>query len=607
MRGSPGGGGAVTSRAPNVYRALMENLLDGVMVIGFDGSVKLANAAACRMLGLRPEEVVGRRFGEVFIQFEGFDEFTQMVLDAVQNRSGVERRVASVRIGDAVRSLSVTTSYLSAAREGGTAPMAVIAALADITEVRELRETALRRAKVIERQLGELQGAYRDIEARNAALSRMTKKVQVARVAATLFVVALFVAIGAWHVRPLDLFREAVAPPALAGIDAGEPAALHTMSVEPGVLRATLSLRGHLAPGRVVKVVSPVESHVSGVHVRYGQRVSEGVLLVDLETGQLAAEHRSAQVDHIRALEALEALEDWDNGTEMTGARRGLRRAKMALDNEERQLRRATFLLEQGLIPASEHEEARERRESRTLDFEEARRELEAAKAKGGGDARKVAQLEAENTRARLEEHERKLALAEVRAPIAGVVVAAERTGDKPLARGRPVAQGELLVSIADFERISVLTNVDEVDVGKIEAGQRAWITGPGFPDLRLEGTVTHVSSRAGGGSRGQSTPRFEIVVALERLDASGRDRLRVGMSAHVTIVVHDRPGALLVPIEAVEQRDGATWVRVIDRGTEGEGAAVEERAVELGLTTLDSVEVVEGLEAGEEIVLSRS
>ena len=105
-------------------------------------------------------------------------------------------------------------------------------------------------------------------------------------------------------------------------------------------------------------------------------------------------------------------------------------------------------------------------------------------KAKGGGDARKVARLEAENTRARLEEHERKLALAEVRAPIAGVVVAAERTGDKPLARGRPVAQGELLVNIADFERISVLTNVDEVDVGKIEAGQRAWITGPGFPDL---------------------------------------------------------------------------------------------------------------------------
>ena len=594
----------MTSRTPDVYRTLLENLLDGVMVIGFDGSVRFANAAACRMFGLQPEEVVGHGFGEVFVLVEGFDEFTEMVLDAVQKRSGVERRVTGVRIGDAVRSLSVTTSCLSAVGEDETAPVAVIAVLADITEVRELRETALRRAKVIEKQLGELQDAYRDIEARNAALSLMTKKVQVARVAATLFVVGLFVAIGAWHARPLDFFREAAAPDAFARVESGEPAALRTMTVEPGELRSTISVRGHLAPGRVVKVVSPIESHVREVRVRYGQRVAAGDVLVDLDTGRLAAEHRRAQVGHIKALEALEVLEDWENGTEMTGARRGLRRAKMALDSEERQLRRTAFLLEQGLIPGSEHEEARRRHESRKLDFEAARRELEVAKAKGGGDARKVARLEEENARARLHEEDRKLGLAEVRAPIPGIVVAAERDRDKPLARGGPVAQGELLLNIADLERIAVLTRVDEVDVGRVRADQRAWITGPGFPDLRLEGTVTHVSSRAGDtGSRRRNTPQFEIVVALDRLDAMDRERLRVGMSAHVTIVVHDRPAALLIPIDAVEQRNGGTWVRVLDRGT----GAVEERAVALGLTTLDSVEVVEGIEAGEEIVLPRS
>ena len=593
----------MTSRAAGVYRALLENLLDGVMVIGFDGSVKLANASACRMFGLRPEEVVGRRFGEVFVQFEAFDEFTQMVLDAVQNRSGVERRVTSVRIGDAARSLSVTTSYLATATAREATPTAVIAVLTDITEVRELREEALRRARIIERQLGELQDAYRDIEARNTALSQLTKRVQIARVAATLFVVGLFVAIGVWHVRPLDLFREAAAPHVPAGVEAGGPETIRTLTVEPDTLRETLSLRGHLAPGRVVEVVSPIESHLSAVHVRYGQRVTAGDALVDLDAGQIAAEHRRAQVEHIRALEALEALEDWENGPEMTNARRGLRRAKMALDSEERQLRRTAFLLEQGLVPTSEHEAARERHESRKLDFEAARRELETAQAKGSGDARKVARLEAENVRARLHEHERKLELTEIRAPIAGVVVGAEGVGDKPLARGRPVAQGELLVSIADFDRISVHTSVDEVDVGEIEAGQRAWISGPGFPDLRLEGAVAHVSSRADGGSRGRNTPQFELAVTLDRLDATHHARLRAGMSAHVTIVVLERPAALMVPIDAVEQRGGGMWVRVLDRAT----AAVEERAVEIGLTTLDSVEVVEGIEAGEEIVLSRS
>ena len=592
----------MTSGAPNLYRALLDNLLDGVMIIGFDGSMKFANSAACRMFGRRPEEVVGRSFGEVFVQFDEFDEFTQMVLDAVQNRSGVERRVTSVRIDDTVRSLSVTTSYLTTAREE-TAPMAVIAILADITEVRELRETALRRAEIIERQFGELQDAYRDIEARNAALSRLTKRVQTARIAATLFVVALFVAIGVWHVRPLDFFLEAAAPHAFAGIGVGGSETMRTLTVEPDTLRETLSLRGHLVPGRVVEVVAPIESHVSEVHVRYGQRVAAGDPLVDLDVGQIAAEHRRSRVEYIRALEALEALQDWESGAEMTNARRGLRRAKMALDSEERQLGRTAFLLEQGLVPALEHEAARERHENRKLDFEAARRDLEAAQAKGGGDAREVARLEAEDAHARLLAHERKLEMTEVRAPIAGVVVAAQGADAKPLARGRPAAQGELLVSIADFDRLSVLTSVDEVDVGKIEAGQQAWISGPGFPDLQLGGAVAHVSSRASGGARRRNTAQFEIVVALDRLDATHQARLLAGMSAHATIVVLDRPAALMVPIAAVEQRDGRTWVRVLDRAT----GAVEERAVELGLTTLDSVEVVEGIEAGEEIVLSGS
>ncbi len=590
----------MSNGAANLYRALLENLLDGVMVIGFDGSVKLANAAACRMFGLRPEAVVGRRFGEIFVQFEEFDEFTQMVLDAVQNRSGVERRVTRVHIGDAIRSLSVTTSYLTTAREEA-APMAVIAVLADITEVRELRETALRRAQIIEQQLGELQGAYRDIEARNAALSQMTKRVQTARVAATLFVVGLFVAIGVWHVRPLDLLRDAAAPPTLAGAEAGGPETMRTLTVAPDTLRETISLRGYLAPGRMVEVVAPIEGHLDAVHVREGQQVAVGDPLVDMDAGRIEAEYRSAQIQHIRALESLEAFEDWENGTEMTNARRGLRRAKMALESEERQLQRTNFLLEQGLVPTSEHESALERHENRKIEFETARRELETTQAKGRGDALRVARLEAENARDRLREQERKLEMTEVLAPIAGVVIAAEGRDAKPLARGRPASQGELLLSIADFDRISVLTSVDEVDVGKIEAGQAAWISGPGFPDLRLEGAVIHVSSRAGGGL-GRGAPQFEIVAALDRLDATSREQLRVGMSAHVTIVVLDRPEALMVPIPAVERRDGETWVRVLDRAT----GVVEERAVKLGLTTLDSVEVVEGLEAGEEIVLSR-
>ena len=585
----------MTDRGPDIYRTLLENLSDGVMVIGFDGTVGLANAAFCRMFGLDPDATAGRSFGELFIALEGFDEFTQIVLDAVAERSDMARRITRVRVGEESRSLSVTTSRLTTEdRERGTVErVAMIVVVSDITEVRELRETELRQAGVIETQLDELRGAYRDLEARNEAFSAMTKRVRRARAAAMLFVLVLFLAIGAWYVRPLDYFT------ATAALDAGDPGTLAVMTVEPRAFRSTIALQGHLAPGRVAEIVSPVESHVSAVHASPGDRVAAGAPLVDLDTGQLAADYRRAEVERIKARDRLVEIEAWEDSADMARARRALRRAKIALDDAERHLGRTAFLLDQGLVPASQHEDAQRQRQNRALDLEEAERELEAVKARGGEEARRVAKLEARTAEDRLRVHEEKLDLARVRAPMAGIVMASDGPRARPLAKGRPVAQGELMLSIADLERLSVVTKVDEVDVRKVEAGQRAWITGPGFPGLRIEGAVTRVSSRADP-KRRRGTPQFEVVAALDRLAAEARDRLRVGMSAYVTIVVHDRPEALLVPIDAVEQGGGKAWLRVLV------GETPERRAVELGLTTLDSVEVVAGLSAGDRVVLPR-
>ena len=587
----------MTDRGPEIYRMLLENLSDGVMVIGFDGSVRLVNAAVCRMFGLDPEETVGGSFGELFIAFEGFDEFTQIVLDAVAERGEIARRVTRVQVGKELRSLSVTTSCLVAGEER----VAVVVAVSDITEVRELRETELRQAAVIKTQLGELQGAYRDLEARNEALSAMTRRVRTARGAAMLFVAVLFLAIGAWYVRPLDLFSATMALDAGPGVAAGDPGTLPAVTVQAREFRSTIALRGHLAPGRVADIVSPIESHVRAVHAAPGDRVVAGAPLFDLDTGQLAADHRRAEIEQIKARDRLVEIEDWENSADMARARRALRRAKIALDDAERHLGRTAFLLEQGLVPASQHEDAQQQRQNRALDIEEARRELEAVTAKGDEEARRVAQLEARTAEDRLRAHEEKLDLARVGAPIAGVVMAAEGPRARPLTKGRLVGQGELMLSIADLERLSVVTHVDEVDVRKVEAGQQAWITGPGFPGLRVEGAVTRVSSRADGRARRRNAPQFEVVVTLDRLEAEARDRLRVGMSAYVTIVVHHRPAALMVPLDAVEQRDGKAWLRVLAAGGD-----VERRAVELGLTTLDSVEVVEGLSAGDKVVLVR-
>ena len=587
----------MTNRDPDIYRTLLENLSDGVVVIDFDGSVRMANAAFCRMFGLDPDGVAGHSFGQLFIAFEGFDEFTQIVLDAVAERGDIVRRVTRIRFDEELRSLSVTTSCLMTGEER----VAVIVVVSDITEVRELRETELRQATVIETQLGELQGAYRDLEVRNEALSAMTKRVRTTRSAAMLFVLVLFFSIGAWYVQPLDFFN-APAPDVRPDIEAGDPGAVPTLTVAPREFRSTIALRGQLTPGRVAEIVSPIESHVGAMHAAPGERVAAGDPLVDLDTGQLAADHRRAEIEHIKARDQLAEIEDWENSADMARARRALRRAKVALDDAERHLGETAFLLEQGIVPASQHEDAQRQRQSRTLDIEEAQRELESVRARGNDEAIRVARLEAKTAEDRLRASEKKLELTQLKAPISGVVMTAGDPKRGPLTKGRPVGQGELMLSIADLERLSVVTSVDEVDVRKVGVDQRAWVTGPGFPGLKVEGTVTRVSSQADNARRRRNAPQFDVVVTLDKLDAGDSDRLRVGMSAHVTIVVHHRPAALLVPIDAIEQGDGQAWLRVITEP----GAAAERRAVELGLTTSDSVEVLKGLSPGEKVVLPR-
>ena len=366
--------------------------------------------------------------------------------------------------------------------------MALIAVFSDITELRELRETELRMAKAVAAQHAELQTAYRRIEERNDALAAMLKKVQVARVLATVVVIGVFLGVGAHVWQPLDLFASAFGPSVVSRADAGVAKGLRTIVVEPGPLRETIALVGKVAPWRTAAVTSPIESRVLAVHFQYGQKVENGDLLVELDTSEMVREHRRAQVAYIDALEAFETVRDWKNGPEMIGARRAFARARIALEGQENRLKRAAFLLEQGLIPASQHEEAERQYRGQQLDFETARHDLEAARARGGEEAMDKAELELSSAREEMQELENSAGQGRVRASVSGVVLTSSRPGATVLAPGRSVDQGEALLRIGDFTRMAATAMVDEVDVVRLAVGQV--VRGdrqrfPRSPDLR--------------------------------------------------------------------------------------------------------------------------
>ena len=602
------GGGVTGPDAPLLYRSVFDCQTDGVIAVGFDGVILLFNEAAGRILDLSPDNVLRRRFAEALL-IEGLDEFNEAIVDAISDRSVGERRTLSVDRDGKRRIVAATTSYLRNSSDASAHSLGVIVVFSDLTEIEELREAEARTAEMLRSQNAELQQAYRKIEESSATLKATMKKFQIARVATTCLVIALFAAAGyySWGLgpagsRPVPGYADGGASPSAAGN--GE--APRTVVVRPRPLTASISLTGRLAPWRKIAVTSPISAKVSEVRFQYGQAVQEGDRLVELHTAEIRRKHRDARRDYLKALKDFNELRNWDRHPEVSQARRAFTRAQVALRNRKSQLESATLLMEQGIIPAQQHEAARQQYFNQQLDLASAKQNLDTVIAKNSAENRQVAQLALDNARERMRALEQGLRGGDVRAPISGVILDTREAGTEPadgtakgLATGQPVQEGQILLSIGDLSRMSVVTSVDEVHISKIRVGQRLRATGDGFPDLTLEGAVSHVSSEAR--SPGQDAlPAFEVVGLLNEVDAAQRGRLRTGMSVDIDILAYHNPAALMVPLEAVTLRHGARWVRVRDK----DPPRIRDVEVETGATTVDAVEILKGIGANDEIVL---
>ena len=111
--------------APDIQRSVLDSLLDGVLVVGAGGRIASLNPAVELYLGLEPGEAGATSFAELFVAEDGYDAFTQLILDATLPGADPNRCVAEVRGGNGPRSISVATSYLRS--DEGSSPAAVVA------------------------------------------------------------------------------------------------------------------------------------------------------------------------------------------------------------------------------------------------------------------------------------------------------------------------------------------------------------------------------------------------------------------------------------------------------------------------------------------------
>jgi RND family efflux transporter MFP subunit len=163
-----------------------------------------------------------------------------------------------------------------------------------------------------------------------------------------------------------------------------------------------------------------------------------------------------------------------------------------------------------------------------------------------------------------------------ITAPMDGVVL--RRDGEV----GEIAEVGQVLFRVGVLKPLRVVAEVNEEDIPRVAVGQAVLLRTDAFPDGRLAGTVREI------------TPMGDAVAKTYRIRVALPEDtpLKPGMSVEANVVIREKPGALLIPADAVQ----GTTVAVIA------GDRIERRTIELGIRGNRAVEVMAGLKEDERV-----
>lgn len=263
-------------------------------------------------------------------------------------------------------------------------------------------------------------------------------------------------------------------------------------------------------------------------------------------------------------------LDQQDTLTQLQEAERSIEAAKLRAERARREFARQKDLQARGLIT--------------TKDFDEARITLSLAENDSA-----IYEARAANLRD-------KLTKTVIRAPHDGTLLLRDLTEGQVVTSAAAQNGGTLLGEVADLSAQMVRTNVNEIDVARLTLGEDANVRVDPLRNVILTGVIRRIATSAIE-SQTDRTRVFPIDVVLDSTDP----RLRPGMSATITFTLARVENTTAVPLSAVFTT--AESVRYVFVKREEQ---YEVRTVEIGIADTRRVQILSGLNVGEEVALSR-
>lgn len=355
----------------------------------------------------------------------------------------------------------------------------------------------------------------------------------------------------------LVLLLAAVAAAVLAYFSRSTPLAVELKKVDRGNVEAAVSntRAGTVKACRRAKLSPPAGGQISKMHVKKGQRVEAGQILLELWDEDLHAQEKLSR-DQLKTSELR------------------IREVCSVAEAAQRDAERSKELVAQGFISPQQLDRTLTDAKARQASCEGARSDIAQAKS-------------------RIEVVKKNLERMVLRAPFAGIV--ADISGEQG-EYATPSPPGILTlpaVDLIDDSCLFVSAPIDEVDAAKVKVGQNSRITLDAIKGRTFAGKVKRIAPYVLELEKQARTVEVEVEFG-ELPDA---DNLLVGYSADVEIVHEVHEKTLRIPTQTLMEGK-----RVLLYGGNGK---LEERTVVTGLANWEYTEIVSGLNEGEQIVAS--
>ena len=380
-------------------------------------------------------------------------------------------------------------------------------------------------------------------------------------------------------------------PPGEAQSESSSPQQPQSVAVDAavaslGTLEKDIEYVGTTFPVREVSLRSRIEGQILNMTVDVGDRVEQGQVLARIDDSISEATVTEAEAEVAALQSEVASLE-----ADVNDARAQVEQAQLELKQAQSDAARTNQLFEQGAISEQEAELDRTAVGTAQQALQSAQQQVQNRSSAVVAAQRRVAAQEAI-----VAQEQQRQSFTVLTSPVTGSVL------ERVLEPGDLAQPGNEVLRLGDFSQIQVRVQISELELAEIREGQTARVQLDALPEQTFTGEVTQISLAADATAR-----LIPVEVTIPNSDRRiGRGllaRVNFGRQSDKSVVVPE--AAVRVASEGLKSQDFETdSATIFVLKQEGEQATVTAREVKLGDRANSRVEIISGLEPGEEFVV---